>query len=64
MLRCLRIPTIGVSGDIQKAFNAIKIRDEDQKYLKFLWFEESNPKKLLATFVQTMLNFGIQTHLI
>ena len=58
MLRIFRTYAIGITGDIEKAFNCLKLKEEDQLFLKFLWYTNGDENGDLQSLMQTRVNFG------
>lgn len=54
-----RLPAIGIAADIEKAFLAIKIRDEDRRYLRFFYLDNpTKDEKTLAVYNFKVNIFG------
>ncbi|XP_037029723.1 uncharacterized protein LOC119069705 [Bradysia coprophila] len=51
---------IGAISDIRKAFQMIEIQEADQKYLMFLWWEDSSCKKL-KVYKHKRVVFGVKS---
>ena len=48
LLRQFRCNMIGITGDIQKAFHRLEIREDDRKWFKILWFKDGDRKQLIT----------------
>lgn len=51
-----RLPNYLITGDIEKMFRQVQIREEDQRYLRILWREENG---VISTFQLTTDTFGL-----
>ncbi|OXA50284.1 Pro-Pol polyprotein [Folsomia candida] len=49
---------VGVLSDIRKAFQMVGVADEDQKFQKFLWWEDKN-MKTMKTYLHKRVVFGL-----
>jgi len=58
ILHKFRIGNIGVLADIRKAFQMVDLRKEDQDYVRFLWWEDSQ-KKIYKIYRHRRVVFGV-----
>ncbi|CAL8127281.1 unnamed protein product [Orchesella dallaii] len=58
LLLSFREKEIGISADIRKAFQMLSVREEDQKFQKFLWWEDQSCQRI-QVFKHLRVVFGM-----